>query len=184
MPEEVILALVLVDLPIDLDEKAGIKVREGFGGSWCFLTCECDDHYLDVVEEVISICSYPQVRELCFANSGPDETGGAVITRATPKCSLALRRALRFVGRFEFLGSAALETDVALGLKVFEALDFGTGDEYFEDGRRVLLRCYSRENAYLQEVCRLVRCPLHHCYSLCGCALLTTPPSNEYRLLL
>lgn len=152
MPEEVILALVLVDLPIDLDEKAGIKVREGFGGSWCFLTCECDDHYADVVEEVISICSYTQVRELCFASSGPNGSGGAVITRATPVCRLALRRALRFVGRFEFLGSAALETDVALGLKVFEALDFGTEDEYFEDGRRVLLRCYSREKSYLEEV--------------------------------
>ena len=152
MPEEVILALVLVDLPIDLDEKAGIKVREGFGGSWCFLTCECDDHYADVVEEVISICSYPQVRELCFASSGPNGSGGAVITRATPICRLALRRALRFVGRFEFIGSAALETDVALGLKVFEALDFGTEDDSFEDGRRVLLRCYSREKSYLDEV--------------------------------
>lgn len=152
MPKEVILALVLVDLPVDLDEKAGIKVREGFGGSWCFLTCECDDHYADVVEEVISICSYAQVRELCFAKGGPNDNGGSVIARATPRCRLALRRALRFVGRFEFLGSAALETDISLGLKVFEALDFGTEDEYFEDGRRVLLHCYSREKAYLQEV--------------------------------
>lgn len=152
MPREVILALVLVDLPIDLDEKAGIKVREGFGGSWCYLTCECDDHYTDVVEEVISICSYPQVRELCFAKCGPNANGGSVIMRATPRCRLALRKALRFVGRFEFLGTAALHSDVSLGLKVFEALDFGTDDDDFEDGRRVLLRCYSREKSYLQEV--------------------------------
>ena len=157
MPREVILALVLVDLPIDLDEKEGTKVREGFGGSWCFLTCECDDHYADVVEEVISICSYSQVRELCFAKCGPNQSGGSVITRATPICRLALRKALRFVGRFEFLGSAALHTDVSLGLKVFEALDFGTDEDELEDGRRVLLRCYSREKSYLQEV--RLECP-------------------------
>jgi hypothetical protein len=92
------------------------------------------------------------VRELCFAKCGPNGNGGSVITRATPSCRLALRKALRFVGRFEFLGTAALHTDISLGLKVFEALDFGTEDYGFEDGRRVLLRCYSREKSYLQEV--------------------------------
>jgi hypothetical protein len=160
MPREVILALVLVDLPIDLDEKSGVKVREGFGGSWCYLTCECDDHYTDVVEEVISICSYPQVRELCFAKCGPNANGGSVIARATPSCRLALRKALRFVGRFEFLGTAALHTDISLGLKIFEALDFGTEGDDFEDGRRVLLRCYSREKSYLQEVRIIFACYL------------------------
>lgn len=157
LPREVILALVLVDLPIDLDENVGVKLREGFGGSWGYLTCECDDHYADIVEEVISICSYAQVRELCFAKCGPGENGATVITRATPSCRLALRRALRFVGRFEFLGSSALQSDSSLGLKVFEALDFGMDEDEFEEGRKVMLRCYSREQYYLEEVRTRVR---------------------------
>jgi hypothetical protein len=154
MPEEVILALVLVDLPIYLDDKDGVKVREGFGGSWWFLTCECDDQYVQIVEEVISICTFQQVRELCFAK-GRSKNGGTVMSRATPKSRLALTHALRFVGRFEFVGNSALYTDEASGLKEFDALDFGGGNEsqqQFEEGRRVLLKCYSLQQPFLQEV--------------------------------
>lgn len=149
LPREVILALVLVDLPINLDQKVGVEVRDGFGGSWWYLTCECDDHYVDVVDEVVSILSYPQVRETCFMKGSSDES---LISRATPKCRNVLQRALRFVGRFEFLGSLKTHSNDARGLKAFDALDFGTKLSPFPDGRRVLLKCYAREDVFTKEV--------------------------------
>jgi hypothetical protein len=150
LPREVILALVLVDLPIDLDQKVGVGIRDGFGGSWWYLSCECDDHYIDVVEEVVFICSYPQVREICFMKGGGSED--TLISRATPKCRNVLQRALRFVGRFEFLGNSNVQSDESRGLRVFEALDFGTRTDPIPEGRRVLLKCFTREEVYSQEV--------------------------------
>ena len=49
-----ILAIVLVDLPVELDSKEAVKVRERQGSSWWYLACESDDHFIDVVDEVIS----------------------------------------------------------------------------------------------------------------------------------
>ena len=155
LPQEIILSLVLVDLPIDLDDKEGVKVRKGFGGSWWFLTCDCDDQYVDVVREVVSICTFQQVRELCFlkASNGVE----TVLSRATPKCRLALTQALRFVGRFEFVGDSAVHTNTSIGLKEFDALDFG-GEigkaQLTEEGRHVLLKCYTMEESFLREVSR------------------------------
>lgn len=156
MPREVILALVLVDLPVDLDEKEDVKVREGHGGSWWFLACESDDQYVDILEEVISVCSYLHLRELCFMKGGPNRSEGNVISKATPRCREALRRALRFVGRFELLGGSALYSDSSLGLVVFDALDFGADHDSKESGQRMLLRCYDNEESCLQEVRFLV----------------------------
>jgi ankyrin repeat protein len=91
MPEEVILAMVLVDSPVDLTNKENVKIKDGFGDSWCFLTCESDDQYVDLVEEVISICSHEQLHELCFAKN---RSGVPLINRATPLCRKALQQAL------------------------------------------------------------------------------------------
>ena len=156
LPEEIILALALVDLPIDLDDKEGVKVRQGFGGSWWFLTCDCDDQYVAVVREIVSICTFQQVRELCFlkASNGIE----TVLSRATPRCRLALTQALRFVGRFEFVGKAALHTDASVGLREFDALDFGGGtgqSQLEEEGKRVLLKCYTMEEPFVDEVSAL-----------------------------
>jgi len=156
MPRAVVLALVLVDLPVDLDDKDAVKVREGHGASWSFLTCDCDDAHIDIVEEVLSICSYRQTRELCFLRSGGStHNDGTVISRATPKAKAALRKALRFVGRYEFLGSSPVHSDAPEGLKVFEALDFGTYENPIQDGRAVLLKCFSKEEPYLNEISEL-----------------------------
>jgi hypothetical protein len=65
MPDEVIFAMVLVDSPVDLSRKDKISVKKGFGGSWWFLACESDDQYVELVEEVVSICNYEHLRELC-----------------------------------------------------------------------------------------------------------------------
>jgi hypothetical protein len=156
MPRAVIVALLLVDVPIDLDDKEGVKIIEGSGGSWWFLTCECDDQYVDVVEEIVAICSYQQIREMCFMKGGSVKDGAPVVSRATPKCREVLLRALRFVGRFEFLGNASINSDSKPGVKVFDALDFGTDKVPFADGRRVLLYCFATEDYYLEEASSMV----------------------------
>ena len=103
LPPEVIMAIALVDLPIDLDGNDTLASRDGYGASWWYLTCDCDDAYVSIVKEIMVICTYPQKRRLCFLKS--EERGGSVIKRASPKCKLELRKALRFAGRYEFTGT-------------------------------------------------------------------------------
>jgi hypothetical protein len=154
MPDEGILAIALVDLPIDIDDKDGIQVREEFGRSWWFLACECDDHHVDIVQDIVAICTFQQIRALCFMKGGSSQHKGTVITRATPKCRQVLTHALRFVGRFEFVGNDAVYSDPSIGLKEFHALDFGgsSSDHNQEEGRRVLLKCYSEQEPFLKQV--------------------------------
>lgn len=150
MPEEVILAMALVDLPFDIDDKDFIKLRDDHGGSWWFLVCECDDHYVDIVQQILMICTFQQVRELCFAKRGSSQQD-TVLSRATPKCKVVLSHALRFLGRFEFLGDTPLEVDSASGIKVFDAMDFAEA-EGTEEGRRVILKCYSIIDSFANAV--------------------------------
>jgi ankyrin repeat protein len=79
VPEEVILALALVDLPFELTNNQSAETRSG--RSWWFLTCELDDRYVNVVERVVQICSYPQIRQLCFLEQ--QELEGPLISNAT-----------------------------------------------------------------------------------------------------
>eukprot|EP00934_Nitzschia_sp_Nitz4_P008489 Nitzschia sp. Nitz4//scaffold15_size197535//72790//78495//NITZ4_001576-RA/size197535-augustus-gene-0.120-mRNA-1//1//CDS//3329537709//8479//frame0 len=150
MPEEVILAIALVDLPFDIDDKDGLKFRDGFGGSWWYLTCECDDHYVSLVQEIVVLCTFRQIRALCFMEgaNGPSDT---VLSRATPKCQQVLTQALRYLGRFEFVGDAPLEVDPLRGLKVFEALDYANEDTD-SGGRPVVLKCFSELESFQQEI--------------------------------
>jgi hypothetical protein len=152
MPEEVILAIALSDLHIDINDKVGTEVREKFGGSWWFLTCECDDHYVAIVKELVSMCSFQQVRLLCLMEGGSSQNRGTVISRATPKCREVLTQAIRFVGRFEFIGNTPLYSDPDVGLKVFDALDFGGENNSDNEGNRVILKCYSMQKPFLKLV--------------------------------
>lgn len=148
LPREVILGIVLVDLPINLD-RADSAVRKGFGSSWWYLACECDDYYSSIVEEVVSFCSFPQVRALSlFANDSHD----VLLERATPKCKMILNRYLRFVGRFEFVDSTPIYSDGALGVDAYKAMDFGTQTEPYSEGRSVVLKCFTSEESFLFEV--------------------------------
>ncbi|GKY96491.1 hypothetical protein MPSEU_000608500 [Mayamaea pseudoterrestris] len=138
MPSEVVLALVLVDLPFEVNDLRG-NIRDGYGASWYLLVCECDDHYVSIVEEVLILCSYLQVRTLCFYAKD-------ILARATPKCREAMQRALRFLGRFEFLGSECPGISQEDGCQVFAAIDYGSDTE-----RRVILKNYTNENIFQAE---------------------------------
>jgi hypothetical protein len=148
LPREVILGMVLVDLPINLDRNDSC-VRKGYGSSWWYLACECDDFYASIVEEVVSLCSFPQVRALCLFTNGSDDV---LMERATPKCKLILNRYLRFVGRFEFVDSSPIYSDSMLGVDAYKALDFGTDIEPYPEGKHIVLKCFTSEESFNLEV--------------------------------
>jgi hypothetical protein len=150
MPPEVILAVALVDLPFDIDDKNLIMTREDGGASWWFLVCECDDQYVDIVQQIVMICTFQQVQQLCFAKRGSRKRKQSVLSRATPKCKQVLQHALRFLGRFDIVGDGPLECDEAAGVTVFEALDYMDSEN--DDGRRVILKCYATEESFSQAV--------------------------------
>lgn len=152
LPREVILALVLIDLPINLDRKDDATLRKGFGASWWYVACECDDYYVDIVEEVVTLCSFAQVRALCLLK---DEASDVLLGRATPKSKSTLARALRFLGRYEFVDSDPIYTDACCGVKAFNALDFGTQEDPAPDNKRVVLKCFSREDSFVHEVSKI-----------------------------
>ena len=140
-----ILAIALIDLPFNIDDRDNAQIREGTGGSWSFLACECDDTYSDIVQEIILICSFPQIRALCFFEAVRGQ--GNVLSRATPKCRETLTHALRFLGRFEFVNEIPSLSDPTVGLKTFDALDFNDSFGH-EDGRRIVLQCYSSYESF------------------------------------
>lgn len=150
-PREVVLSIVVLDLPIVLHEKSYVQMKDGFGASWWYINCDCDDFYFDVVEDVISLCSLPQVRAMCFMKKDGDDKV-SLLSRATPRCRAALQSALRFVNRYEFVDSQPIESNPAKGLQIFDALDFGTTLKPIPNGKRVLLSCYSKYESFIQEV--------------------------------
>ena len=146
---ELILALVLVDLPIDLDRQNDMQVREGFGASWWYIACECDDFYSDIVGEVVSLCTYSQVEALSMWTN---KSQGLLLERATPKSSAILSSVLRFAGRFEIVGSGPSFEDFAHSIEEYNAVDYGPFNDPLVDGRRVLLRCFTSESNFRNEV--------------------------------
>jgi hypothetical protein len=149
VPREVILAMVLVDLPIDLDEKSTVRTRDGFGESWWYITCDCDDYFVDVVEEVVSMCTFAQTQALCALKNGSTDS---LLARATPKCKTCLSKALRLAGRYEIVDLTPIHHDTSTGVKVYDAIDFGSAFQSSEEGRRVTLICFSKEITFLNEV--------------------------------
>jgi hypothetical protein len=140
---------VLADLPIDLDRKHDITVTEERGASWWYLTCECDDFYVNVVEEVVSLCTLAQIRTICSVKGA---SGESLLERSTPSCQSVLQAANRFVGRFEFDENNPVFTENAQGLRVFDAQDFGDIDDADAEGRRVVLKCFAKKEFFEREV--------------------------------
>jgi hypothetical protein len=147
LPKEIILALALVDLPISLDATKALVPEDGFGASWWYLVCECDDYYVNIVQEIVSICTFRQIRSLCLLQNG---VGDVLLGRATPKCRSVLDAALRIVGRYEFIESSPIYTGTDFA--AFNALDFGSQLDPIPDGKSVILMCYTTEESFLKNV--------------------------------
>jgi hypothetical protein len=145
----VIFAIALLDLPIDPDKET-VEIRDGFGGSWSYLNCDCDDNYVGIVIELLELCDdYHQKRTLCFMKN---KQGKSLMSRATPKCKHELRKSLRFDARYEFIGGAKTERILGEDVKVFDALDFGTDEDLRKEGRRVSIRYYGSKDAFTRAV--------------------------------
>ena len=87
--------------------------------------------------------------ELCLLKN---KHGLSVIKRASPKCKLELRKALRFFGQYEFTGNTVVKSESLEGIKVFEVIDFGTDELPIKNGRVVHLKYYEQLHAYAREV--------------------------------
>jgi len=170
---ELILALVLVDLPIDLDQTNDTRVRDGFGASWWYIACECDDFYSDVVDAVVSLCSYEQVKALSLWTNG---STNSLIARATPETRLLFFSVLRLAGRYEFVRDTPVYEDPAIGLSEYHVLDYGPPDDPLLEGRRVVLRCFSSESSFRNEVSKVQACVDLSCQTTC--LLLTNTYSD------
>lgn len=179
---EVILALVLVDLPIDLDKTNDTQVRDGYGASWWYIACECDDCYSDVVDKVVSLCSYEQVKALSFwTNSSTN----SLIVCATPKSRTILFGVLRFAGRYEFTENTPDYEDNAVGLEEYHVLDYGPPDDPLLEGRRVVLRCFTSESSFRNEVSKVRVISIHgFAVTIDSCSICSTCLANHFILLL
>jgi hypothetical protein len=153
MPEEVILALVLIDLHFDIQSNRTV-VRTGYGKNWWFLACDCNDEYHDVVKKVLLKCSHYEAVALCFMEGGNSSNKWSVISRATPKCKSELQKFLRFAGRYEFEGEPKL-FDSVKGLTVYDAFDYGSYDEQRKEKKKVTLRCMNETMNYFSDMERL-----------------------------
>lgn len=135
LQNEIILAIAIIDLPIDLGIKDEAIMRSGYGGSWWFLLCESNDRYVDIVKEILSLCSHPQKMALCLTKSG----NRIAVACATPLCQMELRKSLRFMGRFEFVSGEKNTRKISNRAKEFDALDYHASPD---QGKKVTLLCY------------------------------------------
>ena len=95
LQREIILAIAIIDLPIDLGSRQEAIMRNGFGGSWWFLVSESNDQHVDIVIEILSLCSHAQKTALCLTRTNHFGKDSTAISRATPKCKQALIASLR-----------------------------------------------------------------------------------------
>lgn len=142
------MAIVLSDLPIEIDNKDSPKQRDGFGASWWFIACDTDDHYIEIVDEVVSMCSVEQIRELAYMKN---PAGDTLVSMAAPECKEILQSSLRYIGRFE-VKEVAIADSLASGITVFEAVDYGYTEDGLEDGIDVYLKFFSDKATYETEV--------------------------------
>jgi ankyrin repeat protein len=150
LQREIVLAIAIIDLPIDLGAKEDVIFRNGFGASWWFLLCDSNDKYVDIVTEILSLCSHPQKMALCLTMAGSNDEETAVAC-ATPQCKAALRKSLRFLGRFEFNGDQNSNFASSPSVQKFDAIDYGPDNNPSRVGKKVSLICYGSNEVYLKE---------------------------------
>ena len=148
LQREIILAIAIVDLPIDLGAKEEVIHRNGFGASWWFLLCESNDQFVDIVAEILALCSHQQKMALCLTSAEGREDDTA-IAYATPLCKATLRKGLRFLGRFEFTGGPQISSSSSREVQKFNALDYGNNAS--NEVKKVSLVCFGSNDVYARE---------------------------------
>jgi hypothetical protein len=147
LQREIILAISIIDLPIDLGAEGRAILRDGFGASWSYLICESNDLHVDVVKEILALCSHPQKEALSLAIAKHSCEGRTVAACATPLCKEELRRSLMFLRRFEILGGQKNHA-FSWHAKKFDAIDYGAIDDPIQKGKKVTLVYYADAKSY------------------------------------
>jgi hypothetical protein len=149
LPQEIILAISIIDLPIDLGARECAILRDGFGASWSYLICESNDAFLGVVKEILALCSHPQKEALSLVIAKNSCEIRRVAACATPLCKEELRRSLMFLRRFEILGGQKKHA-FSFHAKQFDAIDNGANDDPIHHGKKVSLVYYADANSYMK----------------------------------
>eukprot|EP00587_Corethron_hystrix_P001101 CAMPEP_0113297770 /NCGR_PEP_ID=MMETSP0010_2-20120614/492_1 /TAXON_ID=216773 ORGANISM="Corethron hystrix, Strain 308" /NCGR_SAMPLE_ID=MMETSP0010_2 /ASSEMBLY_ACC=CAM_ASM_000155 /LENGTH=934 /DNA_ID=CAMNT_0000150711 /DNA_START=211 /DNA_END=3012 /DNA_ORIENTATION=- /assembly_acc=CAM_ASM_000155 len=127
-PEEVITALLEVDMPIELSMKNDVVKRQ-HGHSWWHIVVECHDRYLKTIKDVISKATSSQVVALA-RSLGPDNVT-RIADVASPAAKELFSGHLRFFSRYEILTTDSYENED--GVETFKAIDYGNGALSFDD---------------------------------------------------
>lgn len=151
LQSDIILAISIVDLPIDLEVKSRAILRDGFGVSWSYLICESHDVHVAVVKKILALCSHPQKEALFLAAAKNTSDSRTVAACATPLCRDVLRRSLMFLRRFEVLGGQSASLAFSLNTKRFDAIDYGTYDDPIENGKKVTLVYYADAESFTKD---------------------------------
>ena len=141
LQSDIILAITIIDLPIDLEVKECAILRDGFGASWSYLICESNDMHVGVVRQILELCSQPQKEALSLAIArGKRKT---VTECATPLCKDELRKSILFLGRFVILGNQRTH------VYSWYAQKFDAIDSYSDE--KVSLVCYEDAKSYTKD---------------------------------
>jgi len=131
-PEEVITALLEVDMPIELSMKNDVVKRQ-HGHSWWHVVIECHDRYIKTTENVIAQATSSQVVALA-RSLGPDNST-RIADVASPAVKALFSKHLRFFSRYEILTTDSYDNED--GVETYRAFDYGAGvlsfDETFQD---------------------------------------------------
>jgi ankyrin repeat protein len=144
LQSEIILAISIIDLPIDLEVKECAILRDGFGASWSYLICESNDMHVGVVRQILELCSQPQKEALSLAIArGSSHDIKTVTECATPLCKDELRKSILFLGRFVILGNQRSH------VYSWHAQKFDAIDSYSDE--KVSLVCYEDAKSYTKD---------------------------------
>eukprot|EP00571_Detonula_confervacea_P002606 CAMPEP_0172321962 /NCGR_PEP_ID=MMETSP1058-20130122/44726_1 /TAXON_ID=83371 /ORGANISM="Detonula confervacea, Strain CCMP 353" /LENGTH=1322 /DNA_ID=CAMNT_0013037589 /DNA_START=174 /DNA_END=4139 /DNA_ORIENTATION=+ len=160
LQHEIILAIAIIDLPINLGAKGGTTLRNVFGASWWYLLCESHDMYAGVIKDVISLCSHPQKIALCLTTAGSRHDSRVAVNCATPLCKLELRRSLLFYGRLELVGGEKKIDVFTHHVHKFDAIDYGIHKDLIQDEKKVSLVSYTDAQIYRKDAVHLQHCRL------------------------
>jgi hypothetical protein len=123
----IIYDLLKHDMPIDMKEKAKVKLLP-HQYSWNHVVSNAKDLYHDVVKKVLLHCSQPQVLALAQIENKRGEIPLAV---ATPLCRYEFRVMFRLFHTLEIVDQTPAFEDVERGIQIYYALRFSPPKEMY-----------------------------------------------------
>lgn len=131
LPNSLIKSLLLSDMPIEFEfnesktSMLGEVSEKHHGGSWWFIACQCNEKYLDIIEEILERTTHAQILALARSMKSSDEQV-RVIDVASERLRSLFSSMLRFHGRYELLPEEPMTFDGYDGdIEEYHACDHG-----------------------------------------------------------